>query len=262
LGSVMSPIGNPQNLLIANHGFANPFPIFLARLSIPTFINLILLYAMVLLCYRNDLNKKIQHTKPLKVLDKPLALLCKIALLIMLLLIAARITLSIFHINYRINFSAIALISAAPILLFSKKRFGILRKLDWHTLVFFIALFVFIEAVWLTEFFQHFIKSLHLTLSAKPTIISISVLLSQLISNVPLVALYLPLLAHATHAQLLALAVGSTVAGNLLILGAASNVIVIQNAEKRGVQAFSFWEFFKLGLPLTLINILVYYWFI
>jgi len=55
----------------------------------------------------------------------------------------------------------------------------------------------------------------------------------------------------------MALAAGSTIAGNLTILGAASNVIIIENAEKRG-HTLTFWEFLRVGLPLTAVNITVY----
>jgi Na+/H+ antiporter NhaD/arsenite permease-like protein len=92
----------------------------------------------------------------------------------------------------------------------------------------------------------------------------VGVLLSQLISNVPLVALLLPMLQHAGAAtpELLALTVGSTLAGNLFILGAASNVIIIQNAEKRAQVTISFLEFARVGIPLTLVNVLVYWVFL
>jgi len=95
-------------------------------------------------------------------------------------------------------------------------------------------------------------------------ILLVSVILSQLISNVPLVALYLPLLVHAGAGtkEAIALAAGSTIAGNLLILGAASNIIIIQNAEKKSGDTISFLEFARIGIPLTIINVLVYYfWF-
>jgi Na+/H+ antiporter NhaD/arsenite permease-like protein len=61
--------------------------------------------------------------------------------------------------------------------------------------------------------------------------------------------------------QLMALAAGSTIAGNLTILGAASNVIIIQNAEKQG-QTISFVEFAKVGIPLTILQIAVYWIFL
>src|SRR3989338_4372614 len=106
-----------------------------------------------------------------------------------------------------------------------------------------------------------------MNLTSLVMIFIVSVLLSQLISNVPLVALYLPILisAGASSKELMALAAGSTIAGNMLILGAASNVIIIQNAEryaeKSGDQesTITFWEFAKIGIPLTMINVLVYY---
>ena len=77
-------------------------------------------------------------------------------------------------------------------------------------------------------------------------------------------ALYVPLLAHtsASTEQMVALAAGSTIAGNLFILGAASNVIIIQNAEKRSRITLTFIEFAKIGVPLTIINILVYWLFL
>jgi len=61
---------------------------------------------------------------------------------------------------------------------------------------------------------------------------------------------------------MVALAAGSTLAGNLFILGAASNIIIIQNAEKRTGETLSFWEFAKVGVPLTIVNILIYWLFL
>jgi Na+/H+ antiporter NhaD/arsenite permease-like protein len=86
------------------------------------------------------------------------------------------------------------------------------------------------------------------------------VVISQFISNVPFVALFQPMILQAggTSAQLMALAAGSTIAGNLTILGAASNVIIIQNAEKQG-QTLTFLEFAAIGIPLTLLQLTVYW---
>jgi Na+/H+ antiporter NhaD/arsenite permease-like protein len=62
--------------------------------------------------------------------------------------------------------------------------------------------------------------------------------------------------------ELLALAAGSTIAGNLSILGAASNVIIIHNAEKKGNTTLTFIEFFKIGVPLTIIQTFIYCFFL
>jgi len=76
-----------------------------------------------------------------------------------------------------------------------------------------------------------------------------------------MVALYLPVIdgTGMNHEGLMALAAGSTIAGNLLILGAASNIIIIQNAEKKSGIKLKFQEFAAIGIPMTVINILVYW---
>ena len=61
---------------------------------------------------------------------------------------------------------------------------------------------------------------------------------------------------------LLALASGSTIAGNLSVLRAASNVIIIENAETKSGQTLTFWEFVKIGLPLTILCAFVYWLFL
>jgi Na+/H+ antiporter NhaD/arsenite permease-like protein len=86
------------------------------------------------------------------------------------------------------------------------------------------------------------------------------VIISQCISNVPFVALFQPMILQAggTTTQMMALAAGSTIAGNLTILGAASTVIIIQNAEKQG-ETLTFFEFAKVGIPLTVVQVAVYW---
>ena len=80
---------------------------------------------------------------------------------------------------------------------------------------------------------------------------AVSIALGQLVSNVPLVALYLPVLSHlgATTKEMVALATGS-------------NVIIIQNAERQAGETLTFWEFVKIGIPLTAVNTVVYWLFL
>jgi Na+/H+ antiporter NhaD/arsenite permease-like protein len=136
----------------------------------------------------------------------------------------------------------------------------LLKKIDWRTLVFFVAMFVLMQSVWESGFFQSVMVGMNLNVMSVVAILFVSVLLSQLISNVPLVALYLPLLltAGASSTELMALASGSTIAGNLFILGAASNVIIIQNAENKFGETITFLEFGRIGVILTAVNLPVY----
>ena len=124
-------------------------------------------------------------------------------------------------------------------------------------------MFILMESVWNSGIFQSLMNGLNLNLNSVPVIMGVSVVLSQFISNVPLVALYLLVLTNlgVTTQGLMALAAGSTIAGNLSILGAASNVIIIQNAEKKSGVTLTFWEFVRIGVPVTLLNILVYWLF-
>ncbi|KTD63554.1 arsenite efflux membrane component-like protein [Legionella santicrucis] len=264
IGSVISPIGNPQNLLIAvKGGLSSPFLDFIKPLIIPTVINLIMTYFFIYFIFKHTLNKPIEKPIPGPINHYPMVMLVKISLVLMLFLVLTKIITDVMQTSLRINFSYIALIAALPILL-SKQRWILLKQLDWGTLLFFASTFILIQSVWDSGFFQATINHFHLTVTQIPVILVISIVLSQFISNVPLVALYLPLLIshHAADSQYLALAAGSTIAGNLSILGAASNVIIIQNIEKRGMKGFGFLEFIKIGIPLTAMNLLIYTYFL
>lgn len=265
IGSAMSPIGNPQNLLIASHGgISNPFVTFFRFLLIPTVVNLFLAYLLLRLFYRQHFHAgPLEHrAEPIK--DSSLAKLARASLVLLAVMVMVKI-IAVF-VGWQVDFKLtyIALIAAMPVLLLSPKRLGIIRRIDWSTLVFFAAMFVLMASVWNAGYFQEALASLRPNLVSQGVIMQVSVLLSQVISNVPLVALYLPVLTEAGSSTigLMTLAAGSTIAGNLTILGAASNVIIIQNAEKERGVTLTFWDFVKVGVPLTVINAGVYWLFL
>jgi len=265
IGSVMSPIGNPQNLLIAINGnIQNPFLTFIKFLLIPTIINLFVAFILLKIFYKSHFHKMtLKHSaEPVK--DHKLAMISKISLILLIILIIVKITIVFLDLRIDFRLTYIALIAAFPILLFSKKRFRIIKMIDWHTLIFFAAMFILMQSVWNSGFFQSIINNMQLNITSIVAILIISIILSQLISNVPLVALYLPMLisAGASTKEMMALAAGSTIAGNLTILGAASNVIIIQNAEKKSGETLTFLEFAKIGIPLTILNLIIYWLFL
>lgn len=257
-GSVVSPIGNPQNLLIALwQPMPAPFRTFAAQLLVPTLLNLGATYLLLRVMFRGEFHATPLVHRHVAPTDPALARLTRHALLLLLALLLVRAGAPLFGVSLPLRLSHVALIAAAPLLLFNPRRLHLLRDIDWRTLAFFAALFVLMASVWQTGFLQHHLAAASPALHSRGFVLGSSVLLSQLISNVPLVALYLPQL-HTTHPPiLLALAAGSTVAGNMLLLGAASNVIVVQGAERHGV-ALSFLQFARVGIPLTLINVTVY----
>ena len=77
--------------------------------------------------------------------------------------------------------------------------------------------------------------------------------LSNLISNVPAVMLFksvIPTWADP-HSAWLTLAMASTLAGNLTLVGSIANLIVLQGARRHGI-TITFWDYTRIGLPVTL----------
>jgi len=262
IGSVMSPIGNPQNLLIALEGnIHNPFILFFKLLLIPTVINLIVAYFVLKLFYKDKFhNNSLNHSQE-PIMSKSLAKLSKISLYIIIIMVILKISIVTAGINFDFRLTYIALVASLPILIFSEKRFEVLKNVDWKTLLFFVSMFILMQSFWNSGLIQGLINNMNINITNMLMIFVVSIVLSQFISNVPLVALYLPMLleAGASSKEMVALAAGSTIAGNLFILGAASNVIIIQNAEKKSNETITFLEFAKVGIPLTVLNTIVYY---
>ncbi len=258
-GSVMSPIGNPQNLLIAvNSGMETPFVTFSLYLLIPSLISLGVAFILLRFYFRTDFSTRVLVHDPILPVDNKRFFPVKCSLAIILILGAANIIVSLYGGKLLVPLPFIALCAAVPVLLLGTDRTRLLKNIDWFTLVFFAAMFVLMESVWQTGFFQSFVDQSMVT--SLPMILLTSAIISQFISNVPFVALFQPMIMQTggTTAQLMALAAGSTIAGNLTILGAASNVIIIQNAEKLG-ETLTFFEFAKVGIPLTVLQIVVYW---
>jgi len=258
-GSVMSPIGNPQNLLIAvNSGMPAPFLTFITFLLVPTLISLFAAYLVIRLLFPGEFVPREPLPEPATSPEPDLTLLAQCSLAIIFILSAVNIISSLIGGRILVTLPLIALCAAAPVLIVSPRRLRLLRAVDWPTLIFFAAMFVLMASVWESGFFQSFVDSR--LVSSVPMILGASVLISQFISNVPFVALFQPMILQAgeTTSQLMALAVGSTLAGNLTILGAASNVIIIQNAEKQG-ENLTFLEFIRVGVPLTILQLGIYW---
>jgi len=257
-GSVMSPIGNPQNLLVAvNSGMASPFLTFAIWLLVPTLASLAAAFIVLRFFYAREFSARTAEPDAEGACDASLFFLTKCSLAIIFVLAAGNIVATLAGITMPVTLPLIALCAAAPVLLFSPRRFSVLRSIDWPTLVFFAGMFVLMESVWESGFFQTFVSG---SISSVPVILGTSIIISQFISNVPFVALFQPMIMQAggTTARLMALAAGSTLAGNLTILGAASNVIIIQNAEKSG-ETLTFFEFARVGVPLTIVQVGIFW---
>lgn len=139
----------------------------------------------------------------------------------------------------------------------------IYREIDWGLLVLFIGLFIVIAGLEKTsvaaDLFE--IASRHHLERIAP-MAGFTALLSNLVSNVPAVLVFktfVPRLSDPTRAWL-TLAMSSTLAGNLTLLGSVANLIVVQKA--RHAVRISFREYAKAGVPLTILSIAFGVWWL
>jgi Na+/H+ antiporter NhaD/arsenite permease-like protein len=153
----------------------------------------------------------------------------------------------------------IALGAAALMLIGRVKPEKVYRKIDWGLLVMFTGLFVVVHAFQLHVVRLWGIEGWHWLLNRPVDLMSlVSAGLSNLVSNVPAVLLMEPVLQAvppgSRETAWLALAMSSTFAGNLTVLGSVANLIVVENAGREGVTV-SFWDYCKVGIPLTILTL-------
>lgn len=153
----------------------------------------------------------------------------------------------------------VALGAAAVLLLDRIKPEKVYRQVDWSLLVMFTGLFIVVHAFQVHVVAGWAIESWSWLLDRPTALLSlVSAALSNLVSNVPAVLLLEPV-AQAVpmgtrETAWLALAMSSTFAGNLTVLGSVANLIVVESARQKGV-TISFWEYCKVGVPLTVLTL-------
>lgn len=131
------------------------------------------------------------------------------------------------------------------------------KHVDWSILVFFIGLFVVTAGVVDSGLIDSIASVFGMGDGKVPTIgglVGYSVVLSNLVSNVPSVMLIGQLLPLGDNVLWIALAFSASLAGNLTLIGAATNIIVQDSGERHGVR-LDFFRYLKVGVPVTLITV-------
>ena len=153
----------------------------------------------------------------------------------------------------------VALGAAAVLLLGRTKPEEVYRQVDWSLLMMFTGLFIVVHAFQIHVVSLWGIDGWGWLLHRPIDLMSlVSAGLSNVVSNVPAVLLMEPVLKAVPEAgretAWLTLAMSSTFAGNLTVLGSVANLIVVENARREGVN-ISFWEYCKVGVPLTILTL-------
>lgn len=253
IGSVASVTGNPQNAVVgisAHFSFLG----FLAHLLPVALIGLALNVVLLSLFFREqvwniDLEAKTSDFR----VNVNRVLLSKCVL-------AAALVIVLWILGY--SFPLVAISVGAFILVIGRVKVqNIYQHVDWELLLFFAALFVVIRGFeasgavgYLVQKFQAgFRGGIMLQLF---TVGGVMLALSNLVSNLPAVLLFRPLVASFSDSHFIWLAVASTstLAGNATPFSSVANLIVLQQAGKK--VRITFWGFARAGLPITLITTL------
>ncbi len=253
IGSAATIIGNPQNMLIGQVGLLR-FNHFLFWCTPPALLSFAMAYLLIIRTYRLHFApaqpalpfKRDQHWPVFNRWQSYKGLA------------AISILVCLFFSPIPRELSAIAL---AGLLLCSRKMKSrhMLELIDWHLITLFCALFVVNKGIALANIPADIIQGLQqhgLGLRHPPTLTGISAIMSNLVSNVPAVMLLIQFLDPANPLEWYILAVSSTFAGNLFIIGSIANLIVIEQARNSGI-VIGFKAHAAIGIPVTLFSLAI-----
>ncbi len=247
VGSVATITGNPQNLVIGQAS-GIPYFTFLVYLGPVAAVGLLICWGVIVRAYPAEFSGKlpaVQMPPP-----RPYTpLLGRTVLIVGGLMLA-------FLLGAPVVTAACA---AAGLLLISRLRPSRLLALDWDLLAFFAGLFVVTSAIETTGISAWLFEGTRTLLhSGVPALTVITAGLSNIVSNVPAVLLLRPEIPGFPDPQSawLTLAMASTLAGNLTLLGSAATLIVAEVAAVHGIRV-SFMAFLRAGVPITVLTLLV-----
>ncbi|MCX6930058.1 MAG: anion transporter [Verrucomicrobia bacterium] len=253
LGSVATLVGNPQNMIIG-HLSGIPFLRFSASLAPVALAGLMIQYVVLRVGFRKVLCETVIHRPALRhhALDRRLLIL----------------TLSVLGLVFvgfmaGLNLSWTALRGGALVMVLAKRdTHQVLKLVDWNLLVFFAALFIVVEGLSLTGLPDQTYRQVQPLLGSSTASQAwnfawFAVVGSNLFSNVPFVLVAGKWINNFAQPELMwkVMALSTTFAGNLTIVGSVANIIVVESA--RGHVELGFWDYARFGIPVTILTSLI-----
>jgi Na+/H+ antiporter NhaD/arsenite permease-like protein len=252
IGSVATLTGNPQNMLIGSYsGIA--YGTFARALTPVAIAGVIVLIVVLAIVYRAEFTGgRRVDLAPQKVgVDR--------ALLAKSLAVALGMVI-LFFAGWPI--AKVAIIAGAVLLITRRVHpEQIYAQVDWSLLVLFAGLFIVVAGVEKSSLQPELVRlggRAHLENGG--VLSAIAAVLSNLVSNVPAVLVFKPFIPHLPDPVMgwLRLAMATTLAGNLTILGSIANLIVVERSRRAA--EISFWEYSRVGIPVGIFTIAIGVW--
>jgi Na+/H+ antiporter NhaD/arsenite permease-like protein len=250
VGSVATIVGNPQNMIIGIFSGLSflQFAIYLFPVAL---CGLIVVWLVIITIYRNEFrsNENLESEEFQPKIFRPLLIKSTVVLFLMLSAFLAGLPV------------AISALGASALLLITRriKPERVFLELDWSLLVFFSGLFIVTDILNQILIAPNYNGKIEVFTGNSVIDLSvISLILSNIISNVPAVLVLSPIIKPIPKNEIywLALAMSSTFAGNLTLLGSVANLIVAESAKRRGI-ILSFKEYLKSGVIITILTFLI-----
>lgn len=251
LGSVCTLVGNPQNMIIGQLA-GLPFGRFTLALLPVAALGLAVEYVILRIGFRRELAAA--HIPPVPAgevrLDRRLV---RLALIVLAGVFGG------FLAGWDLAWTALAG-GAVLMVLARRDTHEVLKQVDWHLLVLFAALFAVVEGLNLTGLPGQTFERMRGVFGESQTaqawnLAWFAAAGSNLFSNVPFVLVAGPWLEHFANPALMwkVMALATTFAGNLTLLGSVANLIVVESA--RGHLEVGFWDYARFGIPVTIVTL-------
>jgi Na+/H+ antiporter NhaD/arsenite permease-like protein len=248
IGSVATITGNPQNMIVGSLS-GIPYGAFAAGLAPVAVFGLVVAMLLIVATHRREFlaGETLPQIRFPARYHRPLMLKTLAVLLAMI---------ALFFLGQPV--AKVAIVGGSLLLLTRRvSPAKIYREIDWPLLVMFTGLFIVVAALEKVAIGPGTVAAVgRLQLDNIAVLSVVTAILSNLVSNVPAVLVLKPFIEPLADPQRawLVVAMASTLAGNLTLVGSVANLIVAERAKAHGA-TLGFWAYLRVGAPLTVLTI-------
>lgn len=266
IGGTATLIGDPPNIMIGDAAGLT-FNDFLVNNLPGVYVILAVVTVALYFVFRKQIDVAEENRKYVMELDAAASIRDRDELKRTMPVLIGTIIVFFLHQYLHIEPATVALSGAAVALMVTRIPIEqALEKIEWTTLFFFMGLFVMVGALEETGAISKLAEGITSVTNGDRNaelvgIIWTSSLVGGIVDNIPLTAAMIPVVQDiqsdpSDMAYWWALSLGACFGGNLTIISAACNVAAAGMAERAG-RPIGFWQFFKLGFPVTVASTLM-----